>query len=85
MGIFDDIKNTAESHPDQVGAGIDRAGDMVDERTGGQHAAQVDQAQEFLKDRVGQPATDPTGAPASEPAPGAPVADEPVPGDVPEV
>ena len=53
MGIFDDIKNAADAHEAPVEAGIDRGGDFVDSRTGGQHAGHVDQAQEFLKDRVG--------------------------------
>ena len=64
MGIFDDIKNHADANEAQVEGGIDRVGDFIDSRTGGQHAAHVDQAQEFLKDRVGQPNEAPV-----EPAP----------------
>ncbi|MDN5571909.1 MAG: antitoxin [Propionibacteriaceae bacterium] len=64
MGIFDDIKNTADAHEAQVEAGIDQAGDFADSKTGGKYAGQVDQAQEFLKDQVGAP----NEAPA-EPAP----------------
>lgn len=49
MGIFDQIKDAAQAHGVDVGQGIDTIGDLVDERTGGQYAAQVDQAQDFLK------------------------------------
>lgn len=49
MGIFDQIKDAAQAHSAEVEQGIDRLGDFVDEKTGGQHASQVDQAQDFLK------------------------------------
>ena len=55
MGIFDDIKNAADANEDKVEAVIDQVGDFVDEKTGGQYAAQVDQAQDFRKNQVGQP------------------------------
>ncbi|WP_232548083.1 antitoxin [Propioniciclava soli] len=55
MGIFDDIKNTADAHEAQVEAGIDKAGDAVDRKTGSRYAEQVDQAQDFAKDWVGAP------------------------------
>jgi len=64
MGIFDKAKEFAEEHSDeaqefaqehseQVGQAIDQAGDMVDDKTDGKFTGQVDQAQQFLKDRVG--------------------------------
>ena len=41
MSAFDDIKNKAkdivDGHGDKVDEGIDKAGDLADERTGGQH------------------------------------------------
>lgn len=55
MGLFDDIKAAADQHEDQVEQAIDKAGDTVDQRTGGVHAQKVDTAQDFLKDRIGQP------------------------------
>jgi hypothetical protein len=56
MGIGDMVnkaKDLAADHPDQVDSGIDKAGDAVDARTGGQHVSQVDKAQEAVKDRLG--------------------------------
>lgn len=81
MGIFDKAKDAVSGHEDQVNQGIDKAGDMVDERTGGQHAEQVDKAQDFTKGQFGGGAPE-GGAPAPEggaPAPegGAPEAPQP--------
>lgn len=52
MGILDQIKDAAQAHAADVEQGIDTVGDLVDERTGGQFAAQVDQAQDFLKGQL---------------------------------
>lgn len=71
MGIFDDIKNAADANEAQVEGGIDKVGDAVDGRTGGQYAGQVDQAQEFLKDQIGAPhePAEPVPAPEDEMTP----------------
>lgn len=52
MDIVEQIKGAIAGHEDEVKQGIDVVGDKVDETTGGQYEAQVDQAQEFLKDQV---------------------------------
>ena len=52
MGIFDQIKDAAAGHEAQVEQGVGKLGDMVDERTGGQYAAQVDQAQDFIRNQL---------------------------------
>ena len=62
MGIGDFVdkaKDLAGQHPDQVDQGIDKAGDAVDQRTGGQHAEQVDKAQDAVRERLGGPDTQP--------------------------
>lgn len=61
MGLFDDLKAAADSHEDQIEQAVDKTGDFVDDKTGNKYAGQVDQAQEFLKDRVGQPEPRPEG------------------------
>lgn len=53
MGRLDDIKAAADSHEDQVEQGIDKVGDFVNRKTGEEHADRVDQAQNFLKDKIG--------------------------------
>lgn len=53
MGIFDKAKDLAGQHADQVDGAVDKAGDMLDEKTGGKFAGQVDQGQEALKGQYG--------------------------------
>ncbi len=53
MGIFDKAKQFAEDNPDKVNQGIDKAGDLVDERTGGKHSEQVDKAQDAARKHLG--------------------------------
>lgn len=52
MGIFDKAKEALGDHPDQVGAGIDKAGDFVDDKTGGKYADRVDQGQDLARDKA---------------------------------
>lgn len=52
MGFVDKIKETVAGHEDQIEGAIDQVGDFVDSKTDGKYAAQVDQAQDFLKDQV---------------------------------
>jgi hypothetical protein len=53
MDIVEQIKGVAAGHETEIADGIEKIGDLVDEKTGGQYAAQVDQAQSFLKDQLG--------------------------------
>jgi hypothetical protein len=56
MSMFDNIKDKAEGlvdeHGEQAGQGLDKAGDVVDEKTGGQHSAQIDQGVEQAKNAL---------------------------------
>lgn len=59
MGLFDAAKDAAakgkdlaREHSDQVQDGIEKAGDLVDDKTGGKYADKVDKAQEFASDRA---------------------------------
>lgn len=53
MDIVEQIKGAVAGHEAEIAQGIEQVGDLVDEKTGGQYAAQVDQAQDFLKDQLG--------------------------------
>ena len=55
MGIFDKAKDALSEHSAQVATGIDKAGDFVDEKTGGKYAEQVDQGQAFAKEKLAEP------------------------------
>lgn len=50
MGFLDDAKKFAAEHADQVEQGIEKAGDLVDRKTGGKYADKVDQAQDKAGD-----------------------------------
>ena len=52
MGFLDKAKDMLGQHKDQAKDAVEKAGDMVDDKTGGKYAGQVDTAQakaeEFL-------------------------------------
>jgi hypothetical protein len=52
MGIFDKAKDAMSGQQDKVDAGVEKAGDMVDEKTGDKYTEHVDQGQEMAKDRL---------------------------------
>lgn len=52
MGIFDKAKDALSTHSDKVDAGLDKLGDLVDERTGGKHSEQIDQGVAEAKERL---------------------------------
>jgi hypothetical protein len=53
MGIFDKAKDAMGGQQDKVDAGVEKAGDMVDERTDSKYAEQVDQGQDMARDKLG--------------------------------
>jgi len=57
MSAFDNMKDQGEDlleqHGDQADAGIDKAGDAIDQRTGGEHSEQIDQGAQRAKDALG--------------------------------
>lgn len=53
MGFLDDAKKFIDEHDDQVDAAIEKAGDLVDDKTGGAYAGQVDKVQDFAEDKTG--------------------------------
>ena len=59
MGIFDKAKDLLNEHSDKVDQGIDKAAQVIDQKTGGQHTEQINQGAEQAKramdDQGGQP------------------------------
>jgi hypothetical protein len=53
VGIFDRAKDALSGQQDNVDAGVEKAGDMVDERTDSKYAEQVDQGQDMTRDKLG--------------------------------
>ncbi|MET7571036.1 antitoxin [Streptomyces sp. NPDC005492] len=52
MSFMDKVKGMLGQHPDKAKQGVDRAGDMIDDRTGSKHAKQVDMAQDKANDFI---------------------------------
>jgi hypothetical protein len=52
MGIFDKAKDAMSGQSEQVEGGVEKAGGVVDEKTEGKYAEQVDQGQEMAKDKL---------------------------------
>lgn len=73
MGFLDKFKSkatdAAAEHPDKVEEGVEKAGDFVDEKTGGEHSEQIDAAQEKVEEGLGvgsEESTDSTDGSESE-------------------
>jgi uncharacterized protein YjbJ (UPF0337 family) len=52
MGLMDTVKGWFGGNKDTVKGGIDKAGDAVDDKTGGKLESQVDKAQDAATDAV---------------------------------
>ena len=52
MGLMDKVKSMFGQHGDKVDQGIDKAGDVADDKTGGKYTGQVDKAQDAAKDGI---------------------------------
>lgn len=53
MSAMDKIKKMLKGHEDQAGKGVDKAGDMVDDRTQGKYKDHVDTGQDKLNQQLG--------------------------------
>ncbi len=53
MGLIDKAKNLLGQHGDKVDGAIDKVAEVVDEKTGGKYADQIDKGVEAAKGAVG--------------------------------
>ena len=62
MGMFDEMKDKAgelaREHGDKIDDAIEKAGNMVDEKTGGKHSDKIDAAQQKARDAADKLAGD---------------------------
>ena len=58
MGLLDSIKNALGGNADKVKDGIDKAGDMIDDKTGGKYSDKIDMAEEKASDAIDDLAED---------------------------
>ncbi len=49
MGLFDKARDLLGQHGDKVDGAIDKVADVVDEKTGGKYADQIDKGAEAAK------------------------------------
>ena len=52
MGLVDKVKNLLSKNADKAETAIDKAGDVVDQKTQGKYADKVDKVQEAAKKAV---------------------------------
>jgi hypothetical protein len=83
--VFDKVKDFIKGHPEQADQGLDKASEILNERTGGQYAEHVERGESMVREQSGipdneatVPAPEPQPSPEPAPAPGDPPA---VPGD----
>jgi hypothetical protein len=72
MGIFDKAKDALGDNSGQVDAGIDKAADVVDEKTGNRYTEESDQGAEFVKDKVEDVANERPAPPGGDSAESSP-------------
>jgi hypothetical protein len=53
MSFMDKAKDFAEDHDKQVDQGLEKAGDQIDDRTGGKYSSQVDKGVDQAQERTG--------------------------------
>ena len=75
MGIFDKAKDLLNQHNDKVDQGIEKAANLIDEKTGRKHSDQIGQATQRAKDAV----DDVSGHPRDSAPPARPAGDAPSP------
>jgi hypothetical protein len=69
MGFLDKVKDLASKNAGKVDQAIEKAGDLVDKKTQGKYAGQVDKVQEAAKKAVENNAAPQQPPPAAPPAP----------------
>ena len=85
-------KDFIKGHPDQVGQAVDKAEDIIDEKTGGRYTEQVDAGADRLREGLGlppeadesQPVPPGEPTPSPTPTPSPPPVPTPPPGPTPE-
>ncbi len=61
MGLLDKIKGMVSGHEDKVVEGVDKATDMVDDKTGGKHTEHLQKVDDAVADALDEDApADPT-------------------------
>ena len=78
MSWIDKAKDFIKGHPEEAKNAVEKVEDLINEKTGGKYADQIDQGSDTLDKQLGLP-PDAEDVPAPAPAPTEPVPTEPVP------
>ncbi len=54
MSILDKVKGLLGQHSDKAEHGVDKAGEVINDKTGGKYSDKVESAQDKAKDVLGQ-------------------------------
>jgi hypothetical protein len=49
VGLFDKAKNLIKGHEDKVAQGLDKAAELIDQKTGGKHRGTIDKVVDQAK------------------------------------
>jgi hypothetical protein len=54
MSLFDKAKDFIDQHDEQVDDALDKAGDFVNDKTGGKYDQHIDKGVDFAQERTGE-------------------------------
>lgn len=60
MGLFDKAKKMLDGNKDKAAEGVDKATDVIDSKTGGEHSEHLDKVDKAAADYAGDEPTTPT-------------------------
>lgn len=58
MGLLDNLKGALKGNADKVKDGLDKAGDMIDDKTGGKYSDKIEMAEDKVGDMIDDMAAD---------------------------
>jgi hypothetical protein len=77
--FFDKVKDFVKGHPEQADQGLDKAGELLDERTGGKYSEHIAKGDDMVREKIGIPDNE-----ATVPVPDTTPEPSPTPGTAPE-
>ncbi len=63
MGFLDKVKKMSKGRERQISQAVDKAGDVVNKRTGGKYAGKIDAVEGKIDDALRKPDADPPPRP----------------------
>ena len=57
--FFDKVKDLADQHDEKVDQALEKAGDVVDDKTGGKYTEHIDKGVDMAQERTGEGDTQP--------------------------